>query len=98
MLLLATPIHPTLITHEAVDSIMLPYCEDLIAAKKDIQHNKHVEDPFSELVELPQPSSQSTPEERENAEWYVEEMNEGVDHYMFPRSMGYLVLESQYKK
>ena len=81
---------------------MLPYCEDLIAAKKDIQHNKHVKDPFSELVQLPEattpPTSNSTPEERENAEWYVEEIDEGVDHYMFPRSMGYLVLESQYKK
>lgn len=32
-----------------------------------------------------------------SSEWYVEEIDEGVDHYMFPRMMGYLVLEKQYE-
>ena len=33
----------------------------------------------------------------ESSEWYVEKMDEGIDHYMFPRTMGYLVLEKQYE-
>lgn len=77
-----------------VSKLMEPYCCDLIEAKKAIDNNKRAEDPFSELVELPSLEKES---ETTGEEWYVEEIDEGVDHYMFPRSMGYLVLESQYK-
>lgn len=29
--------------------------------------------------------------------YYVESIDEGIDHYMFPRAMGYLILEKQYE-
>lgn len=42
------------------------------------------------------PDKEPGEERDESSEWYVEEMDEGVDYYMFPRTMGYLVLEQQY--
>lgn len=42
-------------------------------------------------------SSSTTISKDTSSEWYVEEIDEGVDHYMFPRMMGYLVLEKQYE-
>ena len=79
---------------------MDPYTKDLIAGKKAIEHNKQAADPFKQLVTLPEVEVEPEPEPTESpaqSEWYVESLDEGVDHYMFPRSMGYLVLESQYK-
>ena len=42
-------------------------------------------------------NSSTTISKDTSSEWYVEEIDEGVDHYMFPRMMGYLVLEKQYE-
>ena len=38
-------------------------------------------------------------EEEKDSEtlYYVESIDEGIDHYMFPRAMGYLILEKQYE-
>ena len=81
---------------------MKPYAEDLIAQKRDIEHRREAKDPFFKLVNLesssPSNASSETPPADSSSEWYVEEIDEGVDHYMFPRTMGYLVLEKQYKK
>ena len=89
---------------------MDPYAHDLIASKVDISQNKFRADPFSGLVDLSTPSSASktplsTGEEGEEGEeekdgetlYYVESIDEGIDHYMFPRAMGYLILEKQYE-
>lgn len=100
VLLLASPIHPRLITSESVSELMDTYCKDLIAGKKAIENNKQAADPFKQLVQLPEVEVEPEPTEgldEQGAEWYVEKLEEGVDHYMFPRSMGYLVLENQYK-
>lgn len=83
---------------------MKPYVSVLIEGKNAIQANKDRADPFRRLVQLPEipspetplGSSEATEERDESSEWYVEEMDEGVDCYMFPRTMGYLVLEQQY--
>ena len=80
---------------------MKPYCLDLIEAKKAIEKNKQAADPFKQLVDLPEIDVEvdgMNAEEGSGSEWYIEEIDEGVDHYMFPRSMGYLVLENQYKR
>lgn len=104
MLLIASPIHTSLVDHDAISEFMKPYVSVLIEGKNAIQANKDHADPFRRLVQLPEVPSSGTPsgaseieEERdESSEWYVEEMDEGVDCYMFPRTMGYLVLEQQY--
>ena len=106
MLLIASPIHTSLVDHDAISEFMKPYVSVLIEGKNAIQANKDHADPFRRLVQLPDVPS-TTPqgasgasgaeEERdESSEWYVEEMDEGGDCYMFPRTMGYLVLEQQY--
>lgn len=97
MLLIASPIHTSLLDASSVTEFMKPYTTVLIEGKNAIQGNKDRADPFRKLVDLPEVSSASPDEERdESSEWYVEEMDEGVDYYMFPRTMGYLVLEQQY--
>ena len=105
-MLLAPPIHNKVIDNDSVADCMKPYCLDLIEAKKAIEKNKQAADPFKQLVDLPEVEVEVDGEkEREidaegvgGGEWYIEEIDEGVDHYMFPRSMGYLVLENQYKR
>lgn len=100
MLLIASPIHTSLLDASSVTEFMKPYTTVLIEGKNAIQGNKDRTDPFRKLVDLPEVSSspdKEPGEERdESSEWYVEEMDEGVDYYMFPRTMGYLVLEQQY--
>ena len=97
MLLIASPIHTSLLDVSCVTEFMKPYTTVLIEGKNAIQGNKDRADPFRKLVDLPEvPSATPTEERDESSEWYVEEMDEGVDYYMFPRTMGYLVLEQQY--
>ena len=85
---------------------MAPYAVDLRAGKEDISTNKYRTDPFGALLNLDALAAASSEQEKEDengddrdesSEWYVETMDEGVDHYMFPRTMGYLVLEKQYE-
>ena len=86
---------------------MAPYATDLIAQKRDLEKRRDAIDPFQKLNPIDEKSPGSTPEPSPEAssntskdtssEWYVEEVDEGVDHYMFPRMMGYLVLEKQYE-
>ena len=119
MLLIAPPIHTTLIDSAFIDTYMHPYAHDLIASKAAISQNKHRADPFGDLVDLDaliEKTSSSSPAEpdhdhereeekgagEESAEftpglYYVESIDEGIDHYMFPRAMGYLILEKQYE-
>ena len=102
VLLLASPIQSQIITPALISDYMKPYAEDLIAQKRDIEHRREAKDPFVKLVNLesssPSNASSATPPADSSSEWYVEEIDEGVDHYMFPRTMGYLVLEKQYEK
>lgn len=110
MLLLASPIQKVLISSELVDQHMAPYAVDLKAAKDDISTNKQRIDPFGSLINIDELTSGSKSsatgdgrggdemsDRDESSEWYVETLDEGVDHYMFPRTMGYLVLEKQYE-
>lgn len=107
MLLLASPFQSFILQKADVDRFMAPYATDLRAQKRDLEKRRDALDPFQKLNPVEEPSPRSSAETSPEAsalsskdtssEWYVEEVDEGVDHYMFPRMMGYLVLEKQYE-
>ena len=99
VLLLSAPVTVPPLSPSRVDDHMTPYTSDLIAMKRSIAANQYRADPFRCLVDVdamlpPTPAGPSD----DASEWYVETAEDGVDQALFPRTMGYLVLESQYRQ
>ena len=99
VLLLSVPVTTPPLSPSRIDDHMLPYTSDLISMKRSIAANQHHADPFRCLVDVdallpPPPAGPSV----DASEWYVETVEDGIDQALFPRTMGYLVLESQYRR
>lgn len=99
VLLLGVPATIPPLSTSRIDDHMTPYTSDLIAMKRSIAANQHRADPFRCLVDVdallpPPPAGPSD----DASEWYVETVEDGIDQALFPRTMGYLVLESQYRQ